>query len=289
MSPTTDATDRIDPAARIGLVTLAVSDLDAVIPFYRDVVGLRVRERDDGRAVLGTDADDLLVLDAAPEAGPRPPDAAGLFHTAFLFPSRGALGDALSRARDAGERLTGASDHRVSEALYLRDPEGNGVELYRDRPREEWPEADGEVQMDTLPLDVDSLLADRAGDADDAGEAAPADTAVGHVHLEVTDLDAAEAFYVDAAGFDVRQRWESDALFVAAGGYHHHVGLNTWNRRTAPASGTGLVEFEVAVPDGDGLEAIRGRLVDAGVEVHDGSDGFLAVAPDDVRVRFTVA
>ncbi|QZX99718.1 VOC family protein [Halobaculum rubrum] len=288
---------------RLGRVTLAVSDLETVLPFYRDVVGLRVRDRGDGRTVLGSAADavadddsagdapaDLLVLEEDSDADPRPSNAAGLFHTAFLFPSRGALGDALARIRDAGARLTGASDHRVSEALYLRDPEGNGVELYRDRPREEWPEADGEVQMDTLPLDVDALLADRAGDADAAGDPAPAGTTVGHVHLEATSLDAAEAFYVDAAGFDVRQRLGGDALFLAADGYHHHVGLNTWNRRSEPASGTGLAEFEMLVSDGDALEAIRESLTDAGFGVtENGGNGLVAVDPDEIRVRFAVA
>jgi len=290
---------------RLGRVTLTVSDLDAVLPFYRDVVGLRVREQGDGRAVLGTAADaggtvevddsaggavatDLLVLEEDPDAGPRPSNAAGLFHTAFLFPSRSALGDALTRVRDAGARLTGASDHRVSEALYLRDPEGNGVELYRDRPRGEWPEADGEVEMDTLPLDVDALLADRAGDADAAGDPAPAGTTVGHVHLEVTDLDAAEAFYVDAAGFDVRQRMGTDALFLAAGGYHHHVGLNTWNRRGAPTTGRGIARFEVIAPDGDALEAVRESFVAAGVEVTEDAGALVVRDPDGIGVRVVV-
>jgi len=282
---------------RLGRVTLAVSDLENVLPFYRDVVGLRVRGRGDGRAVLGVAAEtaadgppaDLLVLEEDADAGPRPSNAAGLFHTALLFPSRGALGDALARARDAGTRLTGASDHLVSEALYLRDPEGNGVELYRDRPRSEWPEEDGDVRMDTLALDVDALLADRAGDADAVGDPAPAGTTVGHVHLEVTDLDEAEAFPVDAAGFEVRQRMGSDALFVAAGGYHHHVGLNTWNGRTEPASGTGLAEFEVVVPDGEALDAVRESLAHAGVDVREDGDGLVAHSPDGVRVRFAPA
>ncbi|MFC7068173.1 VOC family protein [Halobaculum lipolyticum] len=279
--------DSIDPAARIGRVTLAVADLDATIAFYRDVVGLAVRERDDERAVLGTDADALLVLEADADAGPRPADAAGLFHTAFLFPSRAALGDALGRARDAGAHLTGASDHLVSEAVYLRDPEGNGVELYRDRPRDEWPGTDDRVEMDTRRLDVDALLADRAGDADGAGDPAPGGTTVGHVHLEVTDLDAAEAFFGEALGFAVRQRMGTAALFVAAGGYHHHVGLNTWNGRTAPVSGRGLRSFEVVVPDEAALEAVLGRLPEATVD--DTAAGAATVAaPDGFAVRLVV-
>ncbi|WP_435064094.1 VOC family protein [Halobaculum sp. EA56] len=279
------ARTRLSDGTRIGRVALTVTDLDAVVPFYRDVVGLRVRERDADRAVLGTDGEDLLVLDVDPAAGPRPADAAGLFHTAFRVPSRAALGDALARV-DAGDHgLTGASDHLVSEALYLRDPEGNGVEVYRDRPREEWPGTGDRVEMDTLPLDLDALRADRAGDADDPGDSVPAGTAVGHVHLEVTDLHAAEAFYVDALGFDVRQRWDADALFVAAGGYHHHVGLNTWNRRGARASGRGLAEFEVLVPDGDALEAVRERLAEAGVTVTDDGEAVAVDDPDGIGVR----
>jgi len=135
---------------------------------------------------------------------------------------------------------------------------------------------------------VDALLADRAGDADAAGDPAPAGTTVGHVHLEVTDLDAAEAFYVDAAGFDVRQRMGTDALFLAAGGYHHHVGLNTWNRRSAPASGRGLRQFEVVVPDGDALEAVRESLADIGVEVTEDEGALVVRDPDSIGVRVVV-
>lgn len=280
-------TNAIDRAARIGRVTLTVSNLDAVTAFYRDAVGLAVRERDDGRAVLGAgdDGAELLVLDEDPEADERPADAAGLFHTAFLFPSRGALGDALARVREEGHRLTGASDHRVSEALYLRDPEGNGVELYRDRPRDVWPEADGRVEMATLALDADALFDDRTGAE---GDGAPPGTTVGHVHLEVTDLDAAEAFYVDGLGFEVRQRMGTDALFVAAGGYHHHVGLNAWNGRTAPASGRGLAEFEVVVPDGAALEAVRDRFADAGRKPEPVDGGFRVDDPDRIRLRVRI-
>ncbi|WP_277553267.1 VOC family protein [Halobaculum limi] len=264
-------------------VTLAVTDLDAVLAFYREVVGLAVLDRTSDRAVLGTDDRSLLVLEADPDADERPPRAAGLFHTAFLFPSRAALGDALHRIQASGDQLTGASDHRVSEALYLRDPEGNGVELYRDRPREEWPETDGRVEMDTLPLDTDALLADRAGAAD---ASAPSETAVGHVHLEVTDLDDSEAFYVDGVGFDVRQRWADEALFVAADGYHHHVGLNTWNRRSDPVSGRGLVEISVVVPDEDAVDAARDRLAGIGARVdEDSDDSFLVSDPDGIRIR----
>lgn len=268
-------------------VTLTVTDLDDVLAFYRDVVGLTVLDRTTDRAVLGTDERSLVALEADPDAADRPPRAAGLFHTAFLFPSRATLGDALHRVQASGERLTGASDHRVSEALYLRDPEGNGVELYRDRPREEWPEADDRVEMDTLPLDTDALHADRAGEAD-AG--APAETVVGHVHLEVTDLAASETFYVDGVGFDVRQRMGDQALFVAADGYHHHIGCNTWNQRSESASGRGLRELQVVVPDEDALYAARDRLTAVGAPVDDDADDSVLVSdPDGIRIRIRTA
>jgi len=281
-------------SSRTGRVCLRVTDLDRLTAFYRDVVGLSVlstADADDGRATLGVDGRPLLELRGDPGAPERGPTEAGLFHTAFRVPTRGALADALARVQD-GWRLTGASDHHVSEALYLRDPEGNGVEIYRDRPRDEWPVGpDGRVQMDSLPLNLDDLAAKATGGdaaADDDAPTGPATvppgTDVGHVHLEVTDLDAARAFYVDALGLNLRQRREDSALFLAAGDYHHHVGLNVWNGRSAPRSGRGLTWFELLVPAGT-LGDLRERLADA-TAVETRPDGTLAVeAPDGIELR----
>ena len=281
-----DSEGALPAEAAVGRVALVVNDLDAVAEFYRDVVGLSVRRREGDRATLGAGGDPLLELTGDPDATPRAPEATGLFHVAFRVPARAALADALYRVDERWE-LTGASDHRVSEALYLDDPEGNGVEVYRDRPREEWPtRADGHVEMDTLPLDLEGLAADSGNE-----ESAPPGTDVGHVHLEVSDIPAARRFYAEALGMNVRQEWGPNALFVAAGGYHHHVGLNTWNGRSEPLEGRGLDWFELVLPDGASLEAARERFEECGVEVvvseegprNDG--GFEVRDPDGIPVR----
>ncbi|WP_128904202.1 VOC family protein [Halorubrum amylolyticum] len=249
--------DRLPAGTRIGRVALRVADIDEMTAFYRDVVGLAVLDRGDDRATLGVEGTPLLVLERDPDRPERGRTDAGLFHAAFRVPSRAALGEALARVRNRW-RLDGASDHLVSEALYLDDPEGNGVEIYRDRPREEWPvDDDGTVRMATEPLDVRGV-AGAAGDSD-LTERAPPDTDVGHVHLEVTSLSAFEAIYVEGLGFDVGMTGP-DVRFVAAGGYHHHLGANTWRGRTTPAAGRGLSWFEVVVPDAAALEAARERL-----------------------------
>jgi catechol 2,3-dioxygenase len=280
-------------SAGIGRVALTVGDLDEAVAFYRDVVGLAVHSRQesategadggDGAATLGAAERTLLELRADPEAPERPDSAAGLFHTAFRVPSRAALGDALDRVRERW-RLTGASDHLVSEALYLRDPEGNGVEVYCDRPRTEWPTTDdGRVAMTTDPLDLDALATESTG-----AESVPAGSDVGHVHLEVTTLDSARSFYADALGLTVRQSM-SGALFLAAGEYHHHVGCNVWDGRSTPTEGRGLAWFDVVVP-GEALAAVRERFEAAGVAVEAvpdgaGTGGFAVTDPDGIELR----
>jgi catechol 2,3-dioxygenase len=259
----------IDPGTSMGAVRLAVADLDLVRDFYRDAIGLRERERDDGIVRMGAgDGDEALVeLAGEPDAAPRPHRTSGLFHLAILVPSRADLARALQRVAEAGWRLSGASDHLVSEALYLSDPEGNGIELYRDRPREEWPVRDGQLQMDTLPLDLDGVLSELR--REDATAGMPDGTRMGHVHLNVGDLRAAESFYSGALGFDVTVRGYPGALFVSAGGYHHHVGLNTWEGEGAPPppEGTrGLRRFEIVLPGPDQLTAEDDRLREAGFE-----------------------
>jgi catechol 2,3-dioxygenase len=281
-------------ATRVGRVALDVADVDRVAAFYADVVGLQpldggaARGPGSGDAVaLGADDRPLLVLRPAPAAGDRPRDAAGLFHVAFRVPSRAALADALARLDDAG-RLSGTSDHIVSEALYARDPEGNGVEVYRDRPREAWERtADGSPRIDTLPLDVADLESAGRGDDTAGGDGVPVGTDVGHVHLEVTDLEEARAFYVDALGFDLVERVRG-GLFVAAGGYHHHVGLNVWQGRSAPAEGRGLAWFELVVPSSDGLAAVVARLEGGGYGVRETEYGASVEDPDGIEVRLVV-
>ena len=246
----------LDPRARIGVVRLAVADLDRATGFYERAVGLR-RLGDRGETVrLGPEGGaPILELEHAPDAPPRPPGTTGLFHFAILVPGRGDLAAAIHRVTDAGWGFTGASDHLVSEALYLRDPEHNGIEIYRDRPREEWDYDGDEVRMATIPLDAEGVLREQ-GEADPAGSM-PAATTMGHVHLNVADLDATEEFYARHLGLDVTVRNFPGALFLSAGGSHHHVGANTWNGEGAPPpppGALGLRSFEIVTPDGDGRE-----------------------------------
>ena len=274
----TDDTPTLPAATQIGRAALRVTDLDRQVAFYRDVVGLELQARTDATATLGAGGTPLLELERDTDAGSRG-NRAGLFHTAFRVPSRTALGAALERTRD-GWRLNGASDHNVSEALYLSDPAGNGVEIYWDRDRDRWPHApDGSVRMDTLPLDLDDIL-----EASDSAADAPPGTTLGHVHLEATDIGPARTFYVDTLGFDVRMDAGS-ALFLAAGGYHHHVGVNTWNRRSDPAGGHGLAWFEVVVPNDRAVAAVRERLAAADIAGTERESGIAVTDPDGIRLR----
>ncbi|WP_247731041.1 VOC family protein [Halovivax limisalsi] len=269
----------LPPETRIGRTALAVADREEMTAFYRDVVGLDVLDRADDSATLGTANAPLLVLDAT-DAPDRRPETAGLFHTAFRVPTRAALGDALGRLR-ADRHLSGASDHGVSEALYTTDPEGNGVEIYRDFPREAWPRTDdGRVGIYTKPLDLDPIVAASTGEA-----GAPPETDVGHVHLEVTSLERFREFYVDLLGFEVQTDLPA-ALFVSAGGYHHHLGANTWNGRTEPAGERGLAWFEVVLPDGESLDALRERIAESEYEETDSDAGFAVSGPDEIEARF---
>jgi catechol 2,3-dioxygenase len=243
----------LHPAA----VQLTVADLDRVQAFYERAIGLRTLARSADTAALGVEPGRTLIeLVGRPDAHRAPPRASGLFHTALLVPDRGELARALRRVSDEGVRFTGASDHLVSEALYLDDPEGNGIELYRDRPREDWPYVDGALQMGTFALDVDDLLTALPEDAADRGM--PPGTRVGHVHLKVADLAEAEAFYCGELGFEPTASVPG-ALFVSTGGYHHHVGLNTWRSAGVPAPGPdtlGLRSVELVDPGGEARELI---------------------------------
>ncbi|WP_336339334.1 VOC family protein [Haloarcula brevis] len=259
----------------IGRVALTVADLPPVVEFYRDVVGLQVLAADDDRTVLGAGEEELLVLNHRPDAPARDVTGTGLYHVAFRVPSRAALGDALRRI-DSEWTLDGASDHGVSEALYLSDPAGNGVEIYRDRPRELWTETpSGHVEMVTEPLDTQGVAAAGVGD-----QSMPDGSDIGHVHLEVSSVAAARSFYADALGLRVRATYDG-AVFLAAGEYHHHVGANVWQGRSTPNRGQGLAWFEMRLPDDAALDTAAERLrrsdyavseTDAGLAVRDGDD-----------------
>jgi catechol 2,3-dioxygenase len=278
----------IDPATSMGAVRLTVADLDGMRDFYRDAIGLAELEQHDGIVRLGTDdaaGRPIVELVGDPDAPPRPRGTSGLFHQAILVPTRADLARALQRVAEADWRLSGASDHLVSEALYLSDPEGNGIELYRDRPQEEWPVRDGVLQMDSLPLDLDGVLGELS--REHAGKGMPAGTRIGHVHLNVGDLTAAEAFYSGALGFDITVRGYPGALFVSAGGYHHHLGLNTWAGEGAPpppSGSRGLSQFEVRLPGTDQLAAEENRLREAGFDPDREGDQVSVTDPSGNRV-----
>jgi catechol 2,3-dioxygenase len=268
----TAAAPRLHPDTSLGAVSLTVSDLARSREFYERAVGLRAREREDGGVGLGVDGSaELVRLYGDPTAPKLDRRATGLFHLAILLPGRRELAMALARLAQARWPLDGASDHLVSEALYLSDPDGNGVEIYRDRPREQWRYSDGELQMATLRLDLDDVLGELTGVSEIDG-LAPTGTTIGHVHLQVAELARIEQFYDRVIGLDVTVRGYPGALFMSAGGYHHHLGLNTWNSAGAspPAPGAvGLRDYELRLADRTDLERILARAGDAGVPVED--------------------
>jgi catechol 2,3-dioxygenase len=235
--------------ARIGEVSLTVSDLDRSLAFYTDVLGFQVISREGTTAALGAGRSAALVrLSERPGAVRKPRRTSGLYHFAILVPTRAALGRSLRRLADGRWPLTGASDHLVSEALYLDDPDGLGIEIYRDRPRETWQHENGEIMMATEPLDLNDV-ADEP-DADASWPGLDGDTVIGHVHLHVPDLGSAERFYCEGVGLTPTLRRYPGALFVAAGGYHHHLGLNVWAGLGAP-------------PPPDNAVGLRGFTIDA--------------------------
>lgn len=277
-------------SAAIGHVELRVSDRERALAFYRDLLGFRVIDCAGAAVRLSpTGAEPArLVLRTDARFRPRPPRTAGLYHVAILLPSRPALGAALRRLTEARYPLDGGADHLVSEAVYLEDPESNGIELYVDRPRSRWEWEGDQVAMDTLPLDFAGLLA--LADAEAPG--LPAETRIGHVHLSVGRLDRAEAFYHAGLGMNVTARSYPGALFFAAPGYHHHVGANTWQSRNGPPTPpdcVGLEAFSVEVPSADALTPVAKGLTQGGWEVRPIPGGLESTDADGIRVQVLVA
>jgi len=256
----------------IGTVSLTVADLPRALAFYTERLGFRVHAEDRGSARLGAGANDLLVL-VERKGAQRAPGTTGLFHFAVLLPSREALALALARLADTRTLLQGAADHLVSESLYLADPEGNGIELYRDRPRPTWVWEAGEVRMTVDPLDVEALLQEAAA-SNTAWTGMPAGTVIGHVHLRVAHIAPTERFYCDLLGFDLTARFGAKASFASFGGYHHHVAFNTWSGVGAPPppeGAAGLREFVVHLGGADEVEGALARLSAAGVPIQPGA------------------
>jgi catechol 2,3-dioxygenase len=268
----------------MGAVTLRVADLDAMTAYYRDAVTLSVLAAEGGRVILGRGSTPSVILEHAPELKHASPGEAGLFHTAIVFDSQEALAAAVfSVARRAPGTFTGSADHLVSQAFYFTDPEGNGVELYWDRDRSQWSWTHGQVEMDTLYLDPNAFLREHLSERgaalaelpslDGGTDADPrfGDAVVGHVHLSVGDVASARAFYVDRLGFEATASLGASALFVSAGGYHHHMAMNTWNSRGAGVRrlALGLGEVQLRLPGADDLGALTERMRHYGVPTRD--------------------
>ena len=276
---------RLPDATRVGGVHLQVSDLPRSIAYYRDVIGLRVIEVSADAAMLGVpeSAEPLVTLHAVPGTRPtRRRGAFGLFHFAILLPDREALGRFAAHVASIGIHV-GMSDHRVSEAFYLSDPDGLGIEVYADRPRSTWRRIDGQLVMTTDPLDLDDLIQAAGGHAWDG---VPARTTMGHVHLHVGDLDQAAAFYQRGVGFDITVWNYPGALFFSAGGYHHHLGTNVWAPGPAPtADQARLLEWTLVVPSASEARAIGQRLQNTAAPIVEAGPDWLVTDPWGTRLR----
>lgn len=281
----------IDPATRPGTVHLAVPDLENALSFYEGVLGLRSLHRAAGTVLLGAGETAIVALREKPGATPKPRSTSGLYHFAILVPSRRELAKTLRRLVETQYPIGGASDHLVSEALYLDDPAGNGIEIYADRPRDRWPRDNGGIRMATDPLDVEGLVGElRPGDESWTGLAEG--TTLGHVHLHVADLPSAVEFYHGVLGLDLITRFGSQAAFLSAGGYHHHLGLNTWAGVGAPPpppGSAGLEYFTLSLPDERARDLEAERMRSSGVGFEERDDGMLVRDPSQNAVLLTVA
>lgn len=272
-------------------VHLRVSDLDSSMAFYRDQLGFVETSKDRGKIAFARskESQPVLFLSEDKDAG-RFPTVPGLYHVAYLYPHRKELARAFRRLYENHWPFQGFADHGVSEALYLADPDGNGIELYADRPRGQWAYENGFLQMKSERLDLQDLLKELDGATPD--QMTDSGVKIGHIHLQVSDIGKAERFYHKLVGFDVTQRDYPGALFVAAGGYHHHVGLNIWNSRgaTKPADKIlGLEKFRISIGNQKEFDELRKRLDEAGNVIESKTDSFVSRDSDSIQVEFSVS
>jgi catechol 2,3-dioxygenase len=277
----------IAPDTHMGAVELSVADLERSLDYWQRVVGLRVLARENGVASLGVDTELVRFVE---EPGSQPADGhTGLYHVALLVPDRPSLARWLAHAARDRTGIEGLSDHAVSEAIYLRDPDRHGIEIYADRPREQW---EGKVmqRMTTLPLDVEDLLAELEDPATEPFDGLPDGTTVGHVHLRVADVEATVEFYRDVLGMGLMAQLGPMAAFLSAGGYHHHVGGNTWDSRGAPPAGAGFATLRhatIVVPDAAERDRVAARVADSGQEPEQREDGVLVRDPSQNGLLLT--
>jgi catechol 2,3-dioxygenase len=274
------------PSPHIGRVALAVADIERSIRFYSDVIGLALLARQGNDAQMGAGGEALLLLHGQPGAA-RARRATGLYHFALLLPSRADLGDALQHYVEVNAPISGFADHAVSEAIYLTDPDGHGIEVYRDRPREEWAYANGALRMTTEPIDFEGVLQSRSG----VWRGLPPGTMMGHIHLQVAQIEATERFYIDLLGLDLIIRYGPSATFLSANGYHHHIGGNTWagaGLPPAPDDAARLLWYELRQPGAAAVDAIVARLEAAGHAYQRDADGLRVVDPSGIVVWLTI-
>lgn len=276
------------PNIYINRVELRVEDLQRSLMFYQKIIGFQVLEQTEAKVLLTADGKTaLLSIEQSASVIPKQSRTTGLYHYALLLPNRYELGKVLRHLLQVGYPLQGGSDHLVSEALYLADPDGNGIEIYTDRPASAWEWRNGEVVMATEAMDAEGLLAEGKGDA---WEGLPSETLMGHIHLHVAEFEKIKEFYCHGLGFEVVCRYGNQALFISTGGYHHHIGLNTWQGVGAPKpleNSVGLIKYSIVFPNSESREKAANRLGELGYQVLKENGQMLTEDPSGNRIELT--
>lgn len=277
------------PNVYVNKVNLRVENLQRSLKFYQDIIGFRILKQTPTMAELTANGKTALLSIEQPEmVMPKQPRTTGLYHYALLLPNRAELGKVLSHLLQVGYPLQGGSDHLVSEALYLADPDGNGIEIYVDRPASTWQWRNGEVEMATEPIDAEGILAEGKGEP---WKHLPPNTEMGHIHLHVAEFEKVKEFYCSGLGFEVVLRYGNQALFISTGGYHHHIGLNTWNGVGAPrppANSVGLIEYSLVFPSEEERSNAKERLLKLGYQLVDDVGAISTEDPSGNRIRLEI-
>ena len=283
---------------RICNIQLRTANVSRLRDFYVDILGFEPLETDEGERQLFSDIDQdpLVTIHEQMDAAPRTDSSPGLYHVAFLMPTRTELARILARLAEKRYALQGFADHGVSEAIYLSDPDGNGIELYCDRPREAWPRKNGELEMFTRPLDLENLLSE-IGDETQAWDGIHPETTIGHIHLQVSDVVKSGEYYHNVLGYDIIQKNFPGAQFLSTGGYHHHIGINNWNSKgssPAPQGSSGLMQFSVETADLITLRHLQVQFLHKGVSFEEipsennSMPALLVHDPDGIAIQIVV-